>query len=97
VFTARYALSPYIKQIRFVFKGLREYNIKLVGYFEVARETFYKLNFTLEMCIQVTIYEIYMDETRTTQYVVIFSVSVSRFKYRKHYAFSVEYISFKNT
>jgi hypothetical protein len=24
VFTARYALSPYIKQIRFVFKGLRE-------------------------------------------------------------------------
>jgi hypothetical protein len=23
VFTARYALSPYIKQIRFVFKGLR--------------------------------------------------------------------------
>jgi hypothetical protein len=26
VFTARYALSPYIKQIRFVFKGLREGN-----------------------------------------------------------------------
>jgi hypothetical protein len=25
VFTARYALSPYIKQIRFVFKGLRTY------------------------------------------------------------------------
>jgi hypothetical protein len=25
VFTARYALSPYIKQIRFVFKGLREH------------------------------------------------------------------------
>jgi hypothetical protein len=25
VFTARYALSPYIKQIRFVFKGLRKY------------------------------------------------------------------------
>jgi hypothetical protein len=24
VFTARYALSPYIKQIRFVFKGLNE-------------------------------------------------------------------------
>jgi hypothetical protein len=24
VFTARYALSPYIKQIRFVFKGLTE-------------------------------------------------------------------------
>jgi hypothetical protein len=24
VFTARYALSPYIKQIRFVFKGLRK-------------------------------------------------------------------------
>jgi hypothetical protein len=24
VFTAQYALSPYIKQIRFVFKGLRE-------------------------------------------------------------------------
>jgi hypothetical protein len=24
VFTARYALSPYIKQIRFVFKGLKE-------------------------------------------------------------------------
>jgi hypothetical protein len=24
VFTARYALSPYIKQIHFVFKGLRE-------------------------------------------------------------------------
>jgi hypothetical protein len=23
VFTARYALSPYIKQIRFVFRGLR--------------------------------------------------------------------------
>jgi hypothetical protein len=23
VFTARYALSPYIKQIRFVFKGLK--------------------------------------------------------------------------
>jgi hypothetical protein len=23
MFTARYALSPYIKQIRFVFKGLR--------------------------------------------------------------------------
>jgi hypothetical protein len=25
VFTARYALSPYIKQIRFVFKGLKVY------------------------------------------------------------------------
>jgi hypothetical protein len=25
VFTARYALSPYIKQIRFVFKGLMLY------------------------------------------------------------------------
>jgi hypothetical protein len=24
VFTARYALSPYIKQIRFIFKGLKE-------------------------------------------------------------------------
>jgi hypothetical protein len=24
VFTARYALSPYIKQIRFVFKGLKQ-------------------------------------------------------------------------
>jgi hypothetical protein len=24
VFTARYALSPYVKQIRFVFKGLRK-------------------------------------------------------------------------
>jgi hypothetical protein len=24
MFTARYALSPYIKQIRFVFKGLRQ-------------------------------------------------------------------------
>jgi hypothetical protein len=26
VFTARYALSPYIKQIRFVFKGLITYD-----------------------------------------------------------------------
>jgi hypothetical protein len=25
VFTARYALSPYIKQIRFVFKGLKQH------------------------------------------------------------------------
>jgi hypothetical protein len=37
VFTARYALSPYIKQIRFVFKGLRKSlhvrrNIKLEKY-----------------------------------------------------------------
>jgi hypothetical protein len=28
VFTARYALSPYIKQIRFVFKGLNSVNWK---------------------------------------------------------------------
>jgi hypothetical protein len=26
VFTARYALSPYVKQIRFAFKGLKEKN-----------------------------------------------------------------------
>jgi hypothetical protein len=32
VFTARYGLSPYIKQIRFVFKGLiKHYAIKLCG------------------------------------------------------------------
>jgi hypothetical protein len=35
VFTARYALSPCIKQIRFVFKGLKDrgctlYNIKIL-------------------------------------------------------------------
>jgi hypothetical protein len=30
VFTARYALSPYIKQIRFVFKGLNQ--ISVAGY-----------------------------------------------------------------
>jgi hypothetical protein len=28
VFTARYALSPYIKQIRFVFKGLMNYEME---------------------------------------------------------------------
>jgi hypothetical protein len=36
VFTARYALSPYIKQIGFVFKGLREACSKTeeaMGYF----------------------------------------------------------------
>jgi hypothetical protein len=27
MFTARYALSPYIKQIRFVFKGLKHIRI----------------------------------------------------------------------
>jgi hypothetical protein len=37
VFTARYALSPYIKQIRFVFKGLivhaywRLFEVRYVG------------------------------------------------------------------
>jgi hypothetical protein len=37
VFTARYALSPYIKQIRFVFKGLRRFGgraqlgVRLIG------------------------------------------------------------------
>jgi hypothetical protein len=30
VFTARYALSPYIKQIRFVFKGLMKLTISSV-------------------------------------------------------------------
>jgi hypothetical protein len=34
VFTARYALSPYIKQIGFVFKGLRRENILLLSEFE---------------------------------------------------------------
>jgi hypothetical protein len=29
VFAARYALSPYIKQIRFVFKGLRSFVLAL--------------------------------------------------------------------
>jgi hypothetical protein len=38
VFTARYALSPYIKQIRFVFKGLN-----LVVY-EVATELLKELS-----------------------------------------------------
>jgi hypothetical protein len=32
VFTARYALSPYIKQIRFVFKGLILYRIRKTDY-----------------------------------------------------------------
>jgi hypothetical protein len=32
VFTARYALSPYIKQIRFVFKGLITNNSKFIEY-----------------------------------------------------------------
>jgi hypothetical protein len=32
VFTARYALSPYIKQIRFVFKGLKN-AIRVWAYF----------------------------------------------------------------
>jgi hypothetical protein len=38
VFTARYALSPYIKQIRFAFKGLTEYPKGFIshGYFELA-------------------------------------------------------------
>jgi hypothetical protein len=31
VFTARYALSPYIKQIRFVFKGLNYSNREVIG------------------------------------------------------------------
>jgi hypothetical protein len=35
VFTARYALSPYIKQIRFVLKGLRASN-RLVSPIPVA-------------------------------------------------------------
>jgi hypothetical protein len=34
VFTARYALSPYIKQIRFVFKGLK--HIRRCKMYEVA-------------------------------------------------------------
>jgi hypothetical protein len=33
VFTARYALSPYIKQIRFVFKGLKEGNQAIIAKF----------------------------------------------------------------
>jgi hypothetical protein len=37
VFTARYALSPYIKQIRFVFKGLR--TDKILGVVCIARFT----------------------------------------------------------
>jgi hypothetical protein len=42
VFTARYALSPYIKQIRFVFKGLmliREVPLFPVGIVSVASNT----------------------------------------------------------
>jgi hypothetical protein len=34
VFTARYALSPYIKQIRFLFKRLKIGNIESLGVFE---------------------------------------------------------------
>ena len=30
MFTARYALSPYIKQIRFVFKGFVDYSVSLL-------------------------------------------------------------------
>jgi hypothetical protein len=40
VFTARYALSPYIKQIRFVFKGLREEHRPRVFENRVLREAF---------------------------------------------------------
>jgi hypothetical protein len=32
VFTARYPLSPYIKQIRFVFKGLSRPAYMLIGF-----------------------------------------------------------------
>jgi hypothetical protein len=32
VFTARYALSPYIKQIRFVFKGLKSSIIRVISF-----------------------------------------------------------------
>jgi hypothetical protein len=45
VFTARYALSPYIKQIRFVFKGLTKCNE--VSYEFCALESHTVLNFFL--------------------------------------------------
>jgi hypothetical protein len=47
VFTARYALSPYIKQMRFVFKGLN--NIKLLVFVMETQCVYYEegLNFYL--------------------------------------------------
>jgi hypothetical protein len=60
VFTARYALSPYIKQIRFVFKGL---NTCLLEYSHVASDgrglkcESHKLTCSAEMnCISVNVF-----------------------------------------
>jgi hypothetical protein len=41
VFTARYALSPYIKQIRFVFKGLIGILFLLITFMTLPRRSVY--------------------------------------------------------
>jgi hypothetical protein len=48
VFTARYALSPYIKQIRFVFEGLKlhDFTVLLCNYC-----SFFDIYFTLGLYI----------------------------------------------
>jgi hypothetical protein len=43
VFTARYALSPYIKQIRFVFKGLIFYTGNTVPTPQLYLDVYYKI------------------------------------------------------
>jgi hypothetical protein len=51
VFTARYALSPYIKQIRFVFKGFIKYQaMKKNSGLEVQLHAFLRLTLELDGC-----------------------------------------------
>jgi hypothetical protein len=49
VFTARYALNPYIKQIRFVFKGLNKDRLKEIGEFMFTQQLTYNVAKTLTL------------------------------------------------
>jgi hypothetical protein len=66
VFTARYALSPYIKQIRFIFKGLMRNMVKDIRTFALCSDPFIK-NKTTEhfWFISLFIYTIQQKHTWT--------------------------------
>jgi hypothetical protein len=56
VFTARYALSPYIKQIRFVFKGLMMFVLLLSARGRVVVQELHAVSsFSLCVCVCVCV------------------------------------------
>jgi hypothetical protein len=68
VFTSRYALSPYIKQIRFVFKGLKAlvYTVEVITIVYVSLLTYYnKFQLTVYHAVDVVSIHLQPDSSNT--------------------------------